>query len=321
MDINLRIQNSNDFFIIKNQLIDKYIYDVNGDFFKILLFLLRNPDINDTNDICLKTGLSEDAVLEGVNFWVSENIFIVDNKIELQHKKTENNHCQNSNQNNVNIISNRPSFIPKSEIAEKINSDSMISYIFETSEALLGRLLTSSEQRGLVNIYEWIKLPPDIIIMLLSYCVQIKKDNIRYIETTAANWSDLGINTYEAANQHIEHLLNKNENETLIKSAFGIYNRKLSAQEQKYCNKWINEQKFGFEMIKLAYDKTIDSINQISFPYIDKILSNWYDKNITNPKQALDEKNINKNQYEDNQNQSYSIGNLESLNCPNVEEV
>lgn len=33
MNIHFKIQNPNDFFIVKNNLIDKYIYNVNGDFF------------------------------------------------------------------------------------------------------------------------------------------------------------------------------------------------------------------------------------------------------------------------------------------------
>ncbi|MEE1491695.1 MAG: DnaD domain protein, partial [Massilioclostridium sp.] len=39
-------------------------------------------------------------------------------------------------------------------------------------------------------------------------------------------------------------------------------------------------------MIRLAYERTIDSIGELSFPYINKILSEWHKHSIATPEQA-----------------------------------
>ena len=38
-------------------------------------------------------------------------------------------------------------------------------------------------------------------------------------------------------------------------------------------------------MICYAYDKTIDSINKLSFPYINKIITDWYSKGLLTKEQ------------------------------------
>lgn len=42
-------------------------------------------------------------------------------------------------------------------------------------------------------------------------------------------------------------------------------------------------------MIRLAYERTVEKIGKLSFPYIDSILSSWYKKGIKTPRQASEE--------------------------------
>lgn len=64
-------------------------------------------------------------------------------------------------------------------------------------------------------------------------------------------------------------------------------------------------------MIKLAFNKCIDSIGKLSFPYIGKILSTWYKNNIKTPEdiEKIDSKQklLNKHQHK---NTSYDLTEL-----------
>ena len=54
--------------------------------------------------------------------------------------------------------------------------------------------------------------------------------------------------------------------------------------EQWYC-----EFHFSIDMLRLAYEKTVDNTGKVSFPYIHKILSTWHEKGFQKPEEALSE--------------------------------
>ena len=58
-----------------------------------------------------------------------------------------------------------------------------------------------------------------------------------------------------------------------IKSLFGIHSN-LSSKQTAIIESW---QKKGIneELIKTAYDLTLDNTGKLSFPYMNKILLNW----------------------------------------------
>ena len=37
------------------------------------------------------------------------------------------------------------------------------------------------------------------------------------------------------------------------------------------------------DMVRLAFDQTVDSIGKISFPYMDKVMANWHQQGLKTP--------------------------------------
>ncbi|MEG2074777.1 MAG: DnaD domain protein, partial [Angelakisella sp.] len=68
--------------------------------------------------------------------------------------------------------------------------------------------------------------------------------------------------------------------EGLIRSLFGINDRELSAKEKNYIATWFGDYGFDTDLIKLAYEKTVDNTGKVAFPYIHKILSQWHTNGI-----------------------------------------
>ena len=60
-------------------------------------------------------------------------------------------------------------------------------------------------------------------------------------------------------------------------------------KEQSYVDKWYGEYHSGIQMIRLAYERTVERIGKLSFPYVDSILKSWKEKNITTPQEAMQE--------------------------------
>ena len=73
-----------------------------------------------------------------------------------------------------------------------------------------------------------------------------------------------------------------------MQKAFGIENRGLTADNRRCISTWFYTYGFNIEMITLAYERTVDKIGKVSFPYINKILQSWHENHITTPEEVLE---------------------------------
>ena len=68
--------------------------------------------------------------------------------------------------------------------------------------------------------------------------------------------------------------------------------------EEEYIKKWMVDFSYGLDVIELALKKTTSKSN-FSFDYIDKIISDWYDRNLKSAEEVkqflIDLKNKTKN--------------------------
>ena len=247
-------------------VVDKHIKNASGAFFKVLLVLLRNDKDGITSeDIEKMTGIAADQVDEAALYW-ARNLVIPESMIDKELASLPSK----------TVV--EPVSLTAKEIRELINSDSQISFMFQSIESIFARPVTATEQKVFVSMREWLGMPVEVILMLVSYCVSIDKTSVRYMEKMAAGWCDEGIVTYEAAEQKLKQLKYKNSVYGKIKTAFGIYERKLTTKEQKFIDTWTDGFGFNIGLIKLAYERCVDNTGKLSFPYINKILSDWHSK-------------------------------------------
>ena len=78
----------------------------------------------------------------------------------------------------------------------------------------LGRILSTEELKILLCIYRYLGLAPEVISILISYCIQrghargvSRMPSIRTIEKEAYRWADLGIETMEQAAAYMQQQL------------------------------------------------------------------------------------------------------------------
>lgn len=166
--------------------------------------------------------------------------------------------------------------------------DPKFSAVCDTAENMLGKTLTEGMFRSLLYIYDRLELPADVIIELLVYLKTNKKNNIRStdIENEARLWVDMGVVTYADVTKYIE---NKYAQKPLIEAmmqALKIYDRELSATEERYITAFIN---YGFtsDVVALCAEKTIASLNKFSFQYLNKILLNLKEQRLFTVEQIL----------------------------------
>jgi len=283
-------------FALPKDIIDDDFENLDPIFLKVILIIYKNSDKNySTNLLSNLLSVSEGKIKQAVDFWVEKSLLV-------RHKEQAINP-------NVLVFSKSVETVPIQNTAKIASKE--LTYLLECMENLLQRPVTSAEHKTIVNILEVIKLPADVVLMAIDYCVSIDKVNARYFEKVCASWSDNGINTHEMAEQYLSLLKNKRLNENKVKQTFGIDGRNLTDNERDFVCKWFDTYKFDVAVIKLAFEKTVTAIGKISFPYINKIMLSWYENGYKTIEDILPNQASPNAQKGKNNNSSYDIDELE----------
>ncbi|MBC8569741.1 DnaD domain protein [Zongyangia hominis] len=301
LSVNLGAWNS--VFAVPSFIVDKHLGLCGPVALKTLLIILRHGgECVDTGEIAAALGQTDADIQEAVHYWVEVGVLSRDDtalypaaqkpasaapseltSIEIPDKVIK------PVSSNVSVITSAQVKPSAAEAAKRACENPEIQFLLSESQNRLGRLLTPSDTSTLCYLYDWAGLPVDIILMVLEFCRRVGKPHMRFIEKEAIRWADRGIDTHEKADQYMNEQTAYYEIEGQVKSAFGIYNRNLSAKEKEYIARWTNEYHFDIRMIKLAYERAVDRTSKLSFPYINSILKSWHEKGFTDPAQAAGE--------------------------------
>ncbi len=272
--------------------VEEHLASASGDEVKVLLAVLscKRPKAS-SQEIARIAGVRADVVDAAVAYWVKKGIL----PARLSGGEEASPPSEDKNETPSTALPPRrtevtPPVLTAGEIAQMVRENGEIAFLLQSAEALYGRPVSSTEQRGLVSMREWLGLPVDVILMVVKYCIGKGKGSIRYIQKTAAAWYDEGIRTHEAAEKHLKKITERDQSESQVQSMFGISGRSLSVNEKKYIDRWVKEYGFDMAMIREAYERTVDQIGKMSFPYINKILASWHDKGFRTPQEAQGEK-------------------------------
>lgn len=297
-------------FAVPKSVVDNYIKLANEASIKVLLYMLRNNEQeHGSKDISAALNISESQVEEAFVFWENANIFQKTNSSEIVIEKNNKEAVAPKK----TIVGDRRDYnLNPSEIAERVEKSEYIKGMFTMSEQTFGRPLTHNEQRSFIWMHDYLGLNTEVILMITAYCVSQDKGGIKYIETVASDWAERGINTLELAQSEIKILEEKSSYNGKIMKTFGM-NRKPTPKQQELIDKW-QDRGYDMELIKYAYEKTIDKIDKLNFPYINGILENWYSKKLLTKADVInDEKNSSAKNSKNLKEYSFDLDDYKSL--------
>lgn len=262
MQYKINWERSNNVFILPEIIVKKYINLVEYDFIKVIVFIYSNLNTYfDEIEISNYLNISLQNTKDILKYWHNEGLlYLKDDKVEKTVSKK---------------ILKENLTLTKEEYSDYILNDSSVKFLIEKCEEIFGRTIKHAECNILVSINKLYGLSVDVVLMLVSYCFHEKKDNFSYIRKMAVTWSDEEIDTLEKAENYIMLLENKNSCENTIKNLFGINNRKLSKKESDFSYKWLNDWDINQDLIIEAYDRCVENLGKVSFPYINKVLKKW----------------------------------------------
>lgn len=179
--------------------------------------------------------------------------------------------------------------------------------LIEESQTVLGKIFNVTETQLLVSISEGLGLDDEYILSLLAYCKKIGKANLRYVEKTACSLYDKGITSAAQLEEYLKEVDLFASSEGQIRRIFGIGERAFTSKESKCINDWINTFGFDFEMIKCAYEETVNNTAKPSVSYAGKVLESWYAEGLKTPEDVKRAKEKRKGSQTGTQATSFNV--------------
>lgn len=257
---------------LSNIFIDKYMAAARGEFVKIYILGLKyatsgEPGIT-SGDLASKLNLLESEILSAWSYWSNKNVVklksLNNNDYSIEFINLDND---DENNNDINLL-------------EEL-SNTTIKGMLDEIEKLLGRTLSTKEITMYLTWQKDFGFSPEIILLLIQYCVSKNKTDYRYIEKIAIAWFDNDIKTVDDAQKSIKSREDSWVKINQIRTYLGINNSDMMKPQEDILNKWINTYKFSLNIIYKACDICFERLNKSDFKYIDAILGNWFKANLT----------------------------------------
>lgn len=143
------------------------------------------------------------------------------------------------------------------------------------AQQILGKMFNTYEINLLLGMVDYLELDEDYILLLLAHCARIEKKGLRAIERYAISLIDRGITTSAALEEQVQILEAQHTLEGKVRSIFGMKSRSLTEKERKMIGAWIGFG-YGEDVIRRAYEITVDAIHEPSMQYTNAILDRWH---------------------------------------------
>lgn len=260
-----------DFVPIPKDFIEHIMPSANAAYVKVYMYIVllaAEGKSVETSMIAKRLGLLETDVVNAVDYWNKRGVFSGRGDTIIIKRSVDEELAPENNKT------------PIEDISSVIDGDPQLRALCEMSQEMLGKTLGNNDIETLYWFYDRLGFSPEVIAMLLEYCVSLGKRNMKYIEKVAITWHENNIATIEEAQAYIDRAANRNDYISSLVKLFGIEDRKLSKTEKLYLEEWRDELDMSRDMVALAYEYCIMAISKLSFPYINTILRRWAEQGI-----------------------------------------
>ena len=250
-----------------------------GDYIKIYLYLLfiskYSKEVN-INDLSKNLGLPFNVINEGMKYLEDNNLILRKPQgfimLDLQEQMLKELYKPNIKTESEKIEENSKN-VERIQFVEYINN--------KYFQGVMG----PTWYNDIDTWFEKYEFEPEVMVALFDYCFKKSALHRKYIQTVAEAWGLNKIKTvadlenYSAENDRIMKIKKD------IAKKLGKHSG-LTQYEEAYVEKWINEFKYDMDIIEIALKRTTFR-NNISFEYLNNVISDWNDRNLRTPEQII----------------------------------
>ncbi len=162
------------------------------------------------------------------------------------------------------------------ELASLLEKRKGLAEFINEAQRVFGKTFNSYDTSIIVGLVDQLGFEEAAVLAILSYVTRMGKKGVRYTEKVALAFYDDGYTHTKEVEEHIRVIENSREVIEQIKRMFGIDGRELSRTEKTLFEKWTQKLRYDIEVIRKAYDITVDKKQKAIPKYTDAILESWY---------------------------------------------
>lgn len=274
---------------IPTELIDKYLKLAPAASFKVLLFILRNPDgTADAKQIGMCTGLSENDICDCLEFWQSNGaIEITDEIVSEEAVKASFGNLKSVEtvkKMEEKIVKNNVKKLPikkptQRDIAIRLSESSELAIIYKEAQEILGTFGYDT-QALLLMIYDFYGFPPEVIITLLQHQKNEGKLSSLSIKNIAEDWARRGINSLDLVEEELLAIEKITKTYNSIKEIAGFNGDVPTTRIAKFLRTWAVDWECSEELIIYALEETKKVLTDTN-----KLLKKYVQSGIQSPEQ------------------------------------
>lgn len=161
------------------------------------------------------------------------------------------------------------------DLADMLERRADFAALLDACQQTLGKIFNTAEVAIVAGLLEYHGFDGEYILLLLSHCARMGKKTLRYAEKMADMLYDEGVVEASALEERLARIEEMAQVQGQIRKIFGLSSRALTTKEKTMIENWIFGMKYDYEVIKLAYEATVNAINDPTIAYANTILERW----------------------------------------------
>lgn len=252
-----------------------------ADELRVLLAVMLEKEFT-VSELAAKLDMTENALRRAISAWESAGALTIESSADTTMTAAEKKREIMKDGKKILSSSTLPHY-SSDEIASVMERTRGSSELLDSCQQTLGKMFNATETAIIIGLVDHLSLSPDYILLLCSHAAGIQKKSVRYVEKMALDLFDRDITTYAALEEELSAIDRRTSMEGFVRDLFGIGSRTLIKKERDYIANWVDKYGFSREMIRAAYEVTVEKTKEPTMNYTNAVLENWYAAGLKTP--------------------------------------
>ena len=272
-------------FAVPEEVVDRHLRLAGTIQWKVLLWLSRNGGAFEAAACAKATGERESDCRDALQYWIAAGV------LESDGAPVASAPAPTPTPVEVPAVqpAPKPTARPKvtkpqmTEVIRRQKKDEEFGGLLVEVGARMGRPLSNGDAETMLYLYDTVGLPAAVILMVVGYAAQTERLNMRYIEKVALDWVDRGIQTMEAAEEHLCYLERCEQAVLRVQAVCQLAKPLTGAAVLRAAEKWICQWHITDEVLAEAYAVCLEKTGKFETRYLDRVLENWHSQGADTP--------------------------------------
>ncbi len=270
-------QNDTSFLFSSTEIPDvfftEYLPEARSEFVKVyfyVLFLSKHSSEIKINDLSKTLDLDFPIVQDAIKYWETVGLLV----------KNPNGYClANIQEIELNKLYHPKVNLSPEDIQKNAESQAHAKVIESINSQFFSGTMTPTWYADIDLWFQKYGFDEQVMLALFSYSYENRALHRNYIQTVAEAWNKENIKTYNDLDLYFERREKTNVLKKKIAQKLNL-SRNLTAYDEEYIIKWTETYQYSMDIIEVALKKATTK-NTISFEYIDTLLSDWHNKDLS----------------------------------------